>query len=161
MKKLIIGGVVAAAMSLTPTLVMADNNHASGCGLGSMVLEGKSGTGWHIIASLLNGLGVNTFAMTSGTSNCDSNTVVMQEEMRDVFVAETFDTLSEEAARGEGSHVEVLAALSGVAEQDYAKFGQLMQSNYSELFSSTATNSRDLLVALDIALAERSDIATL
>ncbi len=41
----------------------------AGCGLGSMVFGNQEG-GIQVIAATLNGTGIQTFGITSGTSNC-------------------------------------------------------------------------------------------
>ena len=150
MKKLIIGSF-AAAMSLAAPMSMADNDGA-GCGFGSQVFAGKSGTGINVLTSLLNAVLFQPSAMTSGSWNCDTTQVIQRDEMRDVFVASTFDSLSEEAARGTGNHVQVLAALSGVADADLGEFASLLQARHGELFS--ADSSTEMLEVLDVAMSE-------
>jgi hypothetical protein len=81
---------------------MAEEKGA-GCGLGKMLFEGKSGMVPHILAATTNGSsGNNTFGITSGTSGCEADSVIKREHEQEVFVANNFDNLSQDMARGDG-----------------------------------------------------------
>lgn len=64
-------------------LLIAGTAHAQygmdGCGLGSIVFGNDNGTLKQVIAATLNGTGMQTFGITSGTSNCVSAGVVRDE----------------------------------------------------------------------------------
>ncbi|MDH5692336.1 MAG: DUF3015 domain-containing protein, partial [Gammaproteobacteria bacterium] len=86
---------VVAIMSLAAPFAAAQADGSAGCGLGKLVLEGKSGTGMNIGAAILNNLIIpQTSAMTSGTMGCDTSTQVRNDQEREVFVASNRDSLS-------------------------------------------------------------------
>jgi len=134
-------------------------NDGAGCGLGKIVLEGKSGTGANIGAAILNLLGVQTFAMTSGTSGCDTTTTVQNDDkQREEFVASNMDNLSVDAAQGQGNYLASLAHIMDIQEQDKGSFYSLTQSRYEDLFVKSE-KADDVLAALDLAMASDAQLA--
>ena len=117
----------------------------AGCGLASIFIQenemlpqlGKSAADWFF------GLGsTNTSAMTTGTSNCTdapaSSAMLMEQQ---VFVSMNFNSLTKEAAQGEGEHLQAFAQLLGCDEAGFAKF---VKDKHGEIFSAFEPN-----VALD------------
>lgn len=76
---------------------------------------------------------LNTFAMTSGTSNCVNMPHETARNEQEVFVAANFNSLSKEAAQGEGEH---LAALAEVMGCDHQKLATLSQANQAQIFAT-------------------------
>lgn len=138
MKKLLaLSATVLIAATAAP-IAQAEET-GGGCGLGAMVLEGKSGKGAHIAAAILNGLIIpNTTFMTTGGGimGCDPTQTVSNDQATEVFVASNMDQISTEAAQGNGEYLEVLAELMGIADEDRSAFKLLAQQNYDELFTS-------------------------
>ncbi|MFT5046018.1 MAG: hypothetical protein ACI8UP_002996, partial [Porticoccaceae bacterium] len=111
MKKLIVSSVVVL-LSVMP-LAHAENTGA-GCGLGSVIMEGKDGKGANIAASIFNVFPIpNTFFMTTGGGimGCDPTQTVQNDQATEIFVARNMDQLSTEAAQGGGDYLNVLADL--------------------------------------------------
>lgn len=151
MKKYLTAGLMAVALAAA---FPAANAHTTGagCGLGKLALDGKAGFGWNLLAWLLNGIGGNqTFAMSSGTSGCDTTKVVRNDTDRTEYAALNFDNLSADAARGAGEHLAGLAQVMTIAETDRSAFYTLMQSRYDNLFGQTAT-PESMLGSLDDAM---------
>src|SRR5689334_6829374 len=74
----------------------------AGCGLGSLVFGDMKGP-VQIVAATLNGVyGNQTFAMTSGTSNCQDNGVTLKEKEQEYFANANFESLHQEIAQGQG-----------------------------------------------------------
>jgi hypothetical protein len=157
MKKYFTAGFVAISLAVAVPTVNAHTTGA-GCGLGKLALNGKSGLGWNVLAFFLNGTGVNTFAMSSGTSDCDVTKTVRNETDRTEYAAINFDNLSADAARGAGEHLAGLAQVMTIAEADRTSFYTLMQSRYDNLFSQTAT-PESMLVSLDDAMRADAHLA--
>ena len=94
-------------MMTLSSVAFAEENGA-GCGVGKMVMEGKSGKNANITASLINlainfvGIPHQLFGMTTGTLGCDVTQTVSNEQERETFFAKNEDNLSVEMARGEG-----------------------------------------------------------
>lgn len=100
----------------------------AGCGLGSIVFGPKPGA-IQIVAATLNGTGVQTFGITTGTSNCDIPEMGQQAA---VFVEVNREILAKDSSRGQGETVEGLASILHCS--DAAAFGQSLQMNFETIF---------------------------
>lgn len=159
MKKLIALSVTLL-VSAAPFTAQAQDS-SSGCGLGAVVMEGKTGKGAHIAAALLNGLVIpNTTFMTTGGGlmGCDPTQTVKNEEATEIFVASNMDQLSTEAAQGGGEYLNVLADLMGIAREDRTAFELVAQQNYDQLFA-TDTDAKGIIESMELAMLNDSDLA--
>ena len=122
-----------------------------GCGLGAM-LWADSASKKHIVEQSMiattNGIGSQTFAISSGTSGCTNDGVIVKKEHVNVFAGINFESLKQEMAQGEGEHVASLATLLGVPEANHSEFFQLLQSRYDELLPTSEVTSVGMLNAL-------------
>ncbi len=100
----------------------------AGCGLGSIVFGAKPGI-IQVVAATLNGTGGQTFAITTGTSNCDIPEMGHQAA---VFIEVNRAILAKDASRGQGETVEGLASILNCS--DATAFGQGLQSNFGTIF---------------------------
>ena len=143
-----------------PLSVAHAKNDGAGCGLGKLVLEGKSGVGVGIGASILNTIyGNQTLAMTSGTSGCDTTSTVQNDQQeREIFVASNIDNLSVDAAQGQGDYLASLAHIMEIKEQDRASFYSLTQARYEDLFIKS-DSSVEVLAALDLAMTQDNQLS--
>lgn len=124
-----------AATLLAGTAAMASETGA-GCGLGKMIFEGKKGILFQSLAWTTNGtLGNQTFGITSGTSGCDADAVILREKEQEVFVAANFDRLSQDMAQGRGETVDAMASLMGCDAVAHADFARMGQERYGAIFS--------------------------
>lgn len=151
MKKYLTAGLMAVALAATFPAANANPTTGAGCGLGKLVLDGQAGLGPNLGAWILNLIGYNTFAMSSGTSGCDTTKAVLKERDRTDYAAANFDSLSADAARGAGDHLAGLADVMAISAADRPAFYTLVQSRYDNLFSASATPEA-MLSALDGAL---------
>jgi len=85
-----------------------------------------------------------TLGVTSGTSGCSGMALLEQE--REIFVASTYDEISEEAAQGGGLHIETLATLMGCEQP--TEFTAMTQSKFNTIFAD-APKSKELISRLD------------
>ncbi len=152
-------GLILGMCCLLPFSAAYANSDGSGCGLGKLILEGKSGTGVNIGASIINSIyGNQTFAMTSGTSGCDTTTTVKNDtQEREIFVASNIDNLSVDAAQGQGNYLASLAHIMEIHDRDKNSFYELTQHHYEALFANTA-KPEEVLAALDIAMASDNNL---
>lgn len=160
MRKLIALSATVLLASAAATTVQAEDT-GSGCGLGAMVMEGKSGKGAHIAAVLINGLVIpNTTFMTTGGGlmGCDPTQTVKNEEATEVFVARNLDQLSTEVAQGGGEYLDVLAQLMGIADEDRMAFQQVAQQNYDQLFAND-NNARGVIETMQTAMLADSNLS--
>jgi len=131
-----------------------------GCGLGQQVFSGQSGLFAHVLAATTNGSSSNQlFGLSFDSLGCDGETVITASYQRDVFVASNFDNIARDAAQGGGDHLESLAQLMNVHEADTARFFEVAQVNYNNLFDDGATQHEVWLDKLDLALAADPELA--
>lgn len=102
----------------------------AGCGLGSIVFGAKPGMVQIAAATTNNWIFPQTFAITSGTSNCDIPEMGHQAAL---FIEVNKETVRKEAARGQGETVSDLAQIFNC--KDTAVFGRKMQQNYENIFN--------------------------
>ena len=153
------------ALSATLLIVSAQfaqaENVGAGCGLGSEVLEGKSGKGSNVGAAILNSFPIpNTFFMTTGGGimGCDPTQTVKNEEATEIFVASNMDQLSSEVAKGGGEYLNVLPELMGIADEDRAAFQLIAQQNYDLLFATDADAKR-VIESMETAMLTDSNLS--
>jgi len=110
---------------------MADKPYGmGGCGLGSQLM-GKEGN--QILAITTNGTGTNTFAISSGTSNCV--TAAEQTALIKNFIEANHHSLVTDMAKGQGDSVKTLASFYGC---DSDLFASKVQQNFE-----TITNGKE------------------
>ena len=114
---------------------------SAGCGLGSLVIE-EDNTWWkQVIAATLNGTGVQTFGISTGTSNCDSPTPMKTAQVESYVEANRM-ALAKDIARGQGETIANLASVYGCKSSK--TFGKALKSNYRSIFSSTSTTHSEV-----------------
>ncbi|HEY8271369.1 MAG TPA: DUF3015 family protein [Pseudobdellovibrionaceae bacterium] len=120
----VISANAASADSLKGTGVYGD----AGCGLGSMVFGNKEGI-VQVVAATLNGTGMQTFGITSGTSNCGPGLFSSAEI--NSFMQSNAVALENDIARGQGETLSTLNNMLGCSSQ----FGDTLQKNYKNIYS--------------------------
>lgn len=138
----------------------AGSTNGPGCGWGATLFKGQSGLFAHTAAATTNGTTWNQwFGLTSGTAGCDPDTVVSNEYQRKLFVASNMDNLSQDMAQGRGDHLDALASLLDIAEQDKPGFFSLTQTHLSELMEAADQGAHKVLSALDDAMSAHPVLA--
>lgn len=112
--------------------------HVAGCGLGSLFIK-ENKMVLQLLAATLNATGIQTFGITTGTSNCKTDGLVKQNKIQEVFVAVNFQALEQEIATGKGEKLSALSSLLGCPEDQTQRFSRMTQDNYSKLFSGNPT----------------------
>ncbi len=139
MKKLILAAFVLVAASSAHALSTSDLSNGSygtaGCGLGALAFGNKQGP-IQILAATLNSTGVQTFGITSGTSNCGAPAFAAMETKS--FIANNSASLENDIARGQG---ETLTTLSKMMNCDAAVLGVSLKDNYKSIYSESAQSS--------------------
>lgn len=111
----------------------------SGCGLGSMIIQEHTKV-MQVLAATTNGIGGQTFAISTGTSNCKTQNLVMTEKAVQYFVEVNRDDLSREMAKGEGEKLQTLASLYGCeTDASRAQFSKAAQAAYSRILPTSQT----------------------
>lgn len=125
----------------TDTNILRKN---AGCGWGTNIWEGSNGLVSQACAVGSNhGLcGNQEFGILSNTAGCEkfegllgSNTPV------GIFVAENMDNLAKDIARGKGEYLITLSVLLHISDADRAGFYNLMQSNFTNIYTSSDVTS--------------------
>jgi hypothetical protein len=150
--------IAVAALALAPLSAQADND--AGCGLGTQLMNGKSGLVFNVLAATTNSsFGNQTFGMTSGTLGCNGNSqVTVDAELRE-FASVNLDQLSVEMAAGDGEALTALASLYKIEAQDRAAFYTLTKSNYGSIISSDSVTAGDVLASLNTLMANDARLA--
>src|SRR5512136_2432989 len=103
--------LASSASAADPALKGSGGYGSAGCGLGSMLIDSRD-SGLQIISSWLNTwISYNqTFAMTSGTSNCGRG--LISSNARD-FVEANREVLAKDMSRGQGETIGALTWMAG------------------------------------------------
>jgi Protein of unknown function (DUF3015) len=112
----------------------------AGCGLGSLAFGNQQG-GIQILAATLNGTGVQTFGITTGTSNCHG---ISGAQATRIFVEANREALAKDVSRGSGETIGTLTWLLGCSNSKAV--GATLQKNFSAVFPSE-TVSNDAVTA--------------
>jgi len=102
----------------------------AGCGLGSLAFGDQQGA-IQIVAATLNGTGVQTFGITTGTSNCSG---LSGGQATRIFIEANREALAKDISRGSGETIGTLTWLNGCA--DSKAVGVTLQKNFSAIFPS-------------------------
>ena len=130
------GAQKAAAAVATPQTGGAKYGTA-GCGLGSLLFGSKPGI-IQIFAATTNGTSGNqTFAITTGTSNCEDT--AGGSASAKVFIQANREALAKDISRGQGETLKNLSTLAGCADSNAV--GATLQKNYSSIFPSASTTT--------------------
>ena len=108
----------------------------AGCGLGSQIIKSKDKFP-QIAASFLNVTGMQTVAITLGTSNCGHSKSEVAAAEQKVFIIANLSSLSREAAQGGGEHLDGLAEMFGCnGESTRLRLGQMSQEKFHDIFAN-------------------------
>ena len=105
-----------------------------GCGFASLFIKEKDMLP-QIGASVVNDFfgSTQSFAITSGTSNCVASRSDLAAREQEVFITVNLSSLSKEAAQGAGEHISALAEVFGCPNEDFVK---LSQSHYGKIYGT-------------------------
>lgn len=155
MKKYLLS-IVGVLMLATPALPAGYGD--AGCGLGSIVFEGKTDTVSQVLAATTNGTSYSQiFGITTGTSNCDASGIILAERESEIFVAQNLDSLAKEMASGNGEHVATLSGLMGCPTATFASF---TQQNFEVIYADANIGAGQMLTALNTAISNDPVLST-
>ncbi len=152
MTKKVLGLILAIGL-LSGSVALAEEV-GPGCGLGKVIFEGKKGILFQNLAWTSNvGTPTRIFGITSGTSGCDADSVILGDKEQETFVETNLDNLFQEMAQGDGVYLHGLASLMGCNSVVYSDFTNLTQEKYSTLVASADISPTELLSGLKRELA--------
>jgi len=157
MSKKVLVFSIAVLFGAQAGLAMASNpDTGPGCGLGKLAwaeYKGQKEIAPQVLMVTTNGTGMNTFAISSGTSGCTNDGKIMSEHKTTVFAALNFDALTAEMAQGQGEHLASLATLMGVPAERHAAFFAMTQERYTSLVQAGEASPVALVKSLNDAIA--------
>lgn len=143
MKKMIIAALILTAATSAHAITKHDMSNGTygtaGCGLGALAFGDKPG-GIQVIASTLNAIGVQTFAMSTGTSNCGPSVFAANETK--AFIDNNSVALENDIVRGQG---ETLTTLSKMMNCDSSVLGVTLKNNYKAIYNQFEQSSVKVL----------------
>lgn len=142
----------------------AVSDNGPGCGLGKLAwmdYESPKQIAPQVMMATTNAtFGSQTFGISSGTSGCSNDGVIMKNKHINI-ASHAFDRLAEEMAQGNGEHLASLATLLGVPEEAQPAFFALVQERYQSVVGTDEATAVVLLKVLQTAMAERPELARL
>lgn len=150
MKRVLSALCILGFIAVTASTCLAANQKNTGCGLGSMIMQGNDGLIFQVLAVTTNGtFGNQTFGITSGTLNCDKPARFANREKLENFVADNMDNLANDIAKGQGEYLNTLAVLMEVPEGSRADFYATLQNNFSKIYPSSKVVGADVLNGIE------------
>jgi hypothetical protein len=154
MNKLAWTAAIVVALA-SGSLAAQDRTDSTGCGLGTVIWEGKSGEAPQILAVTTNATSGNqTFGITTGTLGCNQKGTVNAPEESELFTDANLDGLARDMARGQGETLASLAELMGIEDQDQPTFFAATQENFARIFPSDDVTAHQVIVSLYEVMAE-------
>lgn len=123
----LMGAIIAFGIAFTGTLAFAEKKQSlhdqfsgqsygvAGCGLGSIVFGNKPGM-IQVVAATLNNTGYQTFAISSGTSNCGESGKKARAHQ---FIEVNKVALENDLSRGAGEAIIALSEVMGCKNADF------------------------------------------
>ena len=154
---------VAVLFGIRAGFAMAANpDTGPGCGLGKLVWSEyahQKNIAPQAMMATTNVTGMNTIAISSGTSGCTNDGKVMVEQKTTLFAELNFENLSQEMAQGQGEHLASLATLMGVPAEHQAEFFAMTQERYTSLVKTGEASPVAMVKAINSAIATHPVLA--
>ncbi len=132
----------------------------AGCGLGALVFGQDNAPGKQILAATTNGIGGQTFAITSGTSNCSAGGVIKAQREQAAFAEVNFQDLKANMAAGGGEFLASFATLLGCEDSSKVKLARMSQEKFEVIVPSTSTTPIQMLTAIKQQIKASPALAT-
>ena len=159
MSKKVIMLSVAVLFGMQAGFAMATNpDTGPGCGLWADNMHQKN-IAPQVLMATTNATGMNTFAISSGTSGCTNDGKIMAEHKATVFTAANFENLSQDMAQGRGEHLASLATLMGIPADHQGEFFAMTQNQYTALIRGGEASPVAMVKAINDAIASHPVLA--
>ncbi|WP_028115632.1 DUF3015 family protein [Ferrimonas senticii] len=157
MKKFVAVSLLAATLPFSG-VAMADAD--VGCGLGTMIFDGKKGKVFKVLAATTNGTSGNqTFGISLGTLGCDGNGTIHSREKIALFIDGNMDNLARDIAKGEGETLDTLAQVWGIQDADKVLFTSMTQDNFGTIYAAANVTSNDVMVNINNMLVDSDTLS--
>src|SRR5262245_26453581 len=145
---------IAFGLTLVVGAASAADKSNVGCGVGTMIFEGKEGVLSRACAATTNGLfGNQTFGITSGTLECAKPASFTSNERLNKFVGDNMANLAMDMSKGSGEYLTTLAVLMDVPVAERAQLYQRLQANFAKIYTSPSVTQVDVLNNIEAVLA--------
>lgn len=121
---MLLGGLAASSTALA--------RGDAGCGLGGLIITGKSKSMQLLAVTSNASFGSQTFGISSGTSGCKAKGIVQKQTEQLNYAEANFETLRNEIAQGQGDTLVAFSSLLGC--QNSAHLGTTLQAHFGSLF---------------------------
>lgn len=160
-KNVLLAGVVGFSMASASTALAHDKYGLAGCGLGSMVIENKTGMSAQTAAATTNGTSASqTFGITSGTSNCTAEGVILASKEQEAFFEANFASIQKDMASGGGEHLAAFTGMLGCADATQPAVFATAQESFGQVFPTDQTTPTQALYMLKLQLSQKREIAS-
>ena len=160
LKKLILGSLAVAFVGMQAGLAMAANpDTGPGCGLGKLAWQNypnQKTKGAQIMMATTNAWGMQTFAISTGTSGCTDDGKWWAENKTTMFAELNSDSLAQEMAQGGGEHLASLATLLDVPQDQHQAFFTMTQERYTALTQAGEVSAVAMIKAMNDAISANS-----
>lgn len=155
--------MIAGLLQLEVALALGNPDNGPGCGLGKLAWSdygAQKQIAPQVFMATTNGtFGSQTFGISSGTSGCTNDGVIMKNKHINL-ASGAFESLKQEMAQGGGEHLAALATLLGVPEEEQPLFFSVLQDKYTSLVRSEETTPLMMLQAMQEAIAAHPRLAS-
>jgi len=156
MKKLILGAVLLGS-SLSASAVAPGG---PGCGWGNLLFEGSSGTGAHLLATIVNGTSGNaTFGMTSGTNGCDTSGALTYSGESLLAMNGVLEEVAQDMAVGHGEALTALTVSMQIDSADRDHFDSVMHQNFASIFPRQDVDAAEVMANINTVMKSDSRLA--
>lgn len=160
LKKLILASLAVAFVGMQAGLAMAANpDTGPGCGLGKLAWQNypnQKTKGAQIMMATTNAWGMQTFAISTGTSGCTDDGKWWAENKTTMFAELNSDSLAQEMAQGGGEHLASLATLLDVPQDQHQAFFTMTQERYTALTQAGEVSAVAMIKAMNDAISANS-----
>ncbi len=158
MKRLLLVLVLVLALA-TPALAAGPAGQMNyGCGLGAVVFkDGQANNSLllQLVATFLNGICANqTFAISSGTSECASTSKSASADRLNEFAYRNLDDLARDIAAGKGETVTTVAELLNVPTEARPAFYRNLQARFTEIFPGPSVETAHVVDTITAIAAQ-------
>ena len=128
--------LLVAALSFFVVGSANANQMNTGCGVGTIIFKDTKdqSTLIQVVAMTVNGTFMNTFGVTTGTSECKQPSKAVRNERLNEFVHANLDELARDISAGKGETLSTVAELMGVPAGDRDAFNSKLQANFQQIF---------------------------
>ncbi len=143
MKKLLNSFAVAGVLVLAPF-----NTSFAACGLGTEIWGENASTGGKVMAFTTNVWTLKSISTTFEIFGCTEEDNLFKSASNQkirYYASQNLDHLAVQCARGQGEHLDAIAHLIKIRDEDLEKFQVLTQVNFEFLFPHDHTNADEML----------------